>query len=58
MVSLLVNGQPAVLAFRGLRLAGVLPLTMASGGDRIAKVHVIADPAKLAFLRSQLAVKS
>jgi hypothetical protein len=31
---------------------------MASGGDRIAKVHVIADPAKLAFLRSQLAVKS
>jgi RNA polymerase sigma-70 factor (ECF subfamily) len=58
MVSLPVNGLPAVLAFRGHRLAGVLALTMTSGGDWIAKVHVIADPAKLAFLRSQLAFKS
>jgi RNA polymerase sigma-70 factor, ECF subfamily len=55
MVSLPVNGQPAVLAFRNRRLAGVLALTMTPDGDRIAKVHVIADPAKLAFLRSQLA---
>lgn len=43
-----------VLAFRNRRLSGVLILTVSVAGDRIDKVHVIADPAKLAFLRGSL----
>lgn len=55
LVSLPVNDHTAaVLAFREQRLAGVIILTIAPEGDRISKIHVIADPAKLAFLRDQL----
>lgn len=46
--------QVTVLGFRDRRLSGVLILTVSPGGDRIDKVHVIADPAKLAFLRGSL----
>ena len=51
--SLPVNGQPAVLAFIGRRLDGVIVFTVA--GDMITSVQVIGDPRKLGFLRSQLA---
>lgn len=53
LVSLPVGGQPAVLAFTGRQLAGVLMFTM--HGELIQAIHVIADPRKLDFLRSQLA---
>src|SRR5258707_9116177 len=53
LVSLPVGGQPAVLAFTGRQLAGVLMFTMR--GELIQAIHVIADPRKLDFLRSQLA---
>jgi RNA polymerase sigma-70 factor (ECF subfamily) len=53
LVSLPVGGQPAVLAFTGRELAGVLMFTMR--GELIQAIHVIADPRKLDFLRSQLA---
>jgi RNA polymerase sigma-70 factor, ECF subfamily len=51
--SLPVNGQPAVLAFTGRRLDGVLVFTV--DGELITSVQVIGDPRKLGFLRSQLA---
>src|SRR5580693_6070263 len=45
--------EPAVvLAFAGQRLAAVILLTI--DGERIRKIHVIADPAKVSFLSSQL----
>ena len=53
LVSLPVGGQPAVLAFTGPELAGVLMLTV--DGELIEAVHVVADPRKLGFLRLQLA---
>jgi RNA polymerase sigma-70 factor, ECF subfamily len=52
LVSLPVAGQPAVLAFTGRQLAGVLVFTMR--GELIQAVHVIGDPRKLDFLSSQL----
>jgi RNA polymerase sigma-70 factor, ECF subfamily len=52
LVSLPVAGQPAVLAFTGRQLAGVLVFTMP--GELIQAVHVIGDPRKLDFLSSQL----
>ena len=52
LVSLPVAGQPAVLAFTGRELAGVLVFTMR--GELIQAIHVICDPRKLDFLRSQL----
>ena len=52
LVSLAVGGQPAVLAFTGRQLAGVLIFTMR--GELIQAIHVIADPRKLDFIRSQL----
>ena len=52
LVSLPAGGQPAVLAFVARELAGVLVFTMR--GEVIQAIHVIADPAKLGFLRSQL----
>jgi RNA polymerase sigma-70 factor (ECF subfamily) len=51
--SLPVNGQPAVLAFTGRRLEGVLVFTV--DGDAITSVQAIGDPRKLSLLRSQLA---
>jgi hypothetical protein len=52
LVSLPVAGQPAVLAFTGRELAGVLVFTMR--GELIQSIHVIGDPCKLDFLSSQL----
>src|SRR5215468_6094334 len=52
LVSLPVGGQPAVLAFTGRELAGVLMFTMR--GELIQAIHVIGDPRKLDFLSSQL----
>lgn len=53
LVSQPVGGQPALLGFHGRELSGVLVFTMP--GETIQAVHVIADPAKLGFLRLQLA---
>jgi RNA polymerase sigma-70 factor (ECF subfamily) len=53
LVSHPVAGQPAVLAFTGRELAGVLVFTMR--GELIQAVHVIGDPRKLDFVSSQLA---
>jgi RNA polymerase sigma-70 factor, ECF subfamily len=47
-----VPGPAVVLAFAGQRLAAVILLTI--DGERIRKIHVIADPAKVGFLSSQL----
>jgi len=52
LVSQPINGQPAVLAFVNRRLEAVLVLTVR--GDLISSVHVIGDPRKLSFLRTQL----
>lgn len=52
LVSLPVCGRPALLAFRGHELAAVLEFIM--HGELIQAVHVIGDPHKLAFLRTQL----
>jgi RNA polymerase sigma-70 factor (ECF subfamily) len=52
LVSLPAGGQPAVLAFTGRELAGVLVFTMR--GELIQAIHVIGDPRKLGFLSSQL----
>lgn len=46
-----LGGAPAILGFVGHRLVGVLLLTVRDG--LIHKVHVIADPGKLAFLTTQ-----
>lgn len=53
LVSYPVNGQPAVLAFVDRQLKAVLVFTLRA--DLIISVHVIADPRKLTFLRTQLA---
>jgi RNA polymerase sigma-70 factor, ECF subfamily len=53
LVSHPVGGQPAMLGFYDRELSGVLVFTMR--GEAIQAVHVIADPAKLSFLRLQLA---
>ena len=45
---------PAVLAFRNRVIASVIVLSVSEKGDTIGKVHVMADPAKLAFLRGAL----
>jgi RNA polymerase sigma-70 factor (ECF subfamily) len=52
LVSLPAGGQPAVLAFTGRELAGVLVFTMR--GELIQAIHVIGDPRKLDFLSLQL----
>jgi RNA polymerase sigma-70 factor (ECF subfamily) len=54
LVSLPVGREPLVLAYRERVLAGLLVLTVAGGDDRIAKIHVVADPVKLGFLRTVL----
>jgi len=56
LVSHPVGSQPAVLGFTGRKLTGVLVFTMR--GEMIQAVHVIADPAKLGFLRIQLAAQA
>jgi RNA polymerase sigma-70 factor (ECF subfamily) len=47
-----VNGEPAVLAFDGDTLSGVL--CFETTGDRIAALRVLANPDKLRFLAAQL----
>jgi RNA polymerase sigma-70 factor (TIGR02957 family) len=47
-----VNGEPAVLAFDGETLAGVLCFEIV--GDQIAALRVVANPDKLRFLAEQL----
>ena len=47
-----INGEPAMLAFDGDTLAGVLCFEIA--GDQIAAVRVMANPDKLRFLAEQL----
>jgi RNA polymerase sigma-70 factor (ECF subfamily) len=53
LVSHPVAGQPALLGFHGRQLAGVLVFSLR--GEAIQSVHVIADPAKLGFVNTQLA---
>ncbi|MCV7092699.1 RNA polymerase sigma-70 factor [Mycobacterium interjectum] len=47
-----VNGEPAMLAFDGETLAGVLCFEVV--GDRIAALRAIANPDKLRFVAEQL----
>ena len=47
-----VNGEPAMLAFDGDTLAGVLCFEIT--GERIAAVRILANPDKLRFLAEQL----
>ncbi|WP_297774815.1 RNA polymerase sigma-70 factor [Mycobacterium sp.] len=47
-----VNGEPAVLAFDGDTLAGVLCFEIT--GERIAALRIVANPDKLRFLAEQL----
>jgi RNA polymerase sigma-70 factor (ECF subfamily) len=55
LVSLPLGSEPAVLGFRQRELTAVLLLSFAPGApDRIGKVHVVADPRKLNFLRAEL----
>jgi len=53
LVSHPVAGRPALLGFRHRRLAGILLLTLDDA--MITKVHIIADPLKLAVAARQLA---
>jgi RNA polymerase sigma-70 factor (ECF subfamily) len=52
LVSLPVAGQPGVLAFVDRDIAALIVLTVRD--ERITKIHVHAQPAKLDFLRQQL----
>jgi RNA polymerase sigma-70 factor, ECF subfamily len=52
LVSQPVGGQPALLGFHGRELTGVIILSM--DAEVIQSVQVIADPAKLRFIQSQL----
>ena len=47
-----VNGEPAMLAFDGETLAGVLCFEIV--GDQIAALRIVANPDKLGFLARQL----
>lgn len=52
LVSHPAAGHPALLGFTDRALTGVLVFTMRDG--KVESVHVIGDPRKLSFLRSQL----
>jgi RNA polymerase sigma-70 factor, ECF subfamily len=47
-----IGGHPVVLSFSGDKLWAVIQLTVED--KLVKKVHVIADPAKIAFLNAQL----
>jgi RNA polymerase sigma-70 factor (ECF subfamily) len=47
-----VNGEPAMLAFDGDTLAGVICFEIS--GEQIAALRVMANPDKLRFLAGQL----
>jgi RNA polymerase sigma-70 factor (ECF subfamily) len=53
LVSQPINGQPGLIAFRDRQLAAILVLDVRD--DRIHDIHAIGDPAKLAFVATQLA---
>ena len=53
IVSQFAGGQPALLAFSGRELAGILLLDIEAG--LIQTIHALGDPAKLDLVRSQLA---
>jgi RNA polymerase sigma-70 factor (ECF subfamily) len=55
LVSLMIGPQPALLGFRDRQPVAVLLLTVGDG--RIIKIHALADPAKLDFLRARLAAR-
>jgi RNA polymerase sigma-70 factor (ECF subfamily) len=52
LVSQTVGDQPALLGFVDRHLAGILLLTVKN--ERVALIHVLADPAKLGFVQAQL----
>jgi len=54
LVSYTVGGHPVLLAFVEQKLWAVISLT--TEHDLIKRIHVIADPVKVAFLSSQLAL--
>ncbi|HEY1003452.1 MAG TPA: RNA polymerase sigma factor SigI [Streptosporangiaceae bacterium] len=56
LISHPVGGQPALLGFHGRALAALLVLRMR--GEQVEAVHVIADPAQIGFLSSQLATSA
>ena len=49
-----IGGRTVVLAFIDQRLMGIILLTVEH--DLVEKIHVIADPVKIDFLRSELAL--
>jgi RNA polymerase sigma-70 factor, ECF subfamily len=53
LVSNPIGGHPVVLSFNGENLWAVIELTIED--KLVKKIHVIADPAKIAFLNQQLA---
>jgi RNA polymerase sigma-70 factor, ECF subfamily len=53
IVSQFAAGQPALLAFSGRELAGILLLDIEAG--LIQTIHILVDPAKLDLVQSQLA---
>jgi RNA polymerase sigma-70 factor (ECF subfamily) len=53
LVSHPLGGQPALLAFYGRRLSGVLVFTLRDG--LIQAIHVIGDPLKLSWFSAQMA---
>jgi RNA polymerase sigma-70 factor (ECF subfamily) len=55
LVSLMIGPQPALLGFRDRQPVAVLLLTVGDG--RIIKIHALADPTKLEFLRASLAAR-
>ena len=54
LVSQPIDDEAAILGFRDRQLVGVLVLGI--DGDRVDHIHLIADPAKLAFLSSHLSL--
>jgi RNA polymerase sigma-70 factor (ECF subfamily) len=56
LVSHDVGAQPALLGFTNQHLSGIFLLNI--DDDQITTIHVVADPTKLDFVRSQLALLS
>ena len=56
LVSYSVGSQPALLGFTKRELTGALLLDIEQG--RVTEIHVLADPSKLNFIGSGLALVS
>ena len=56
LVSYPIGGRPALLGFTGRELSGILLLDIDDG--RVTKIHALARPEELDFVRSQLALVS